>query len=42
MTLDKTDRAILMAIQAAWALILWPIAIAFWRANREKVTGYGG
>lgn len=32
----------LMAIQAVWAVVLWPTAVAFWRANREKVAGYGG
>jgi ABC-type uncharacterized transport system permease subunit len=32
----------LLAIQTGWALILWPIAIWMWRANREKLASYGG
>jgi ABC-2 type transport system permease protein len=31
-----------IAIQAAWAVILWPIVNWLWTANRENVVGYGG
>jgi ABC-2 type transport system permease protein len=32
----------LVAVQAAWAVALWPLADWLWRANREKLVGYGG
>jgi ABC-type uncharacterized transport system permease subunit len=32
----------LMALQLAWAAVLWPVAGLLWRANREKVVGFGG
>ena len=32
----------LIALQVFWALVLWPLAGWLWRANREKVVGYGG
>jgi ABC-2 type transport system permease protein len=32
----------LMASQVVWALVLWPLADWLWRANREKLVGYGG
>jgi ABC-2 type transport system permease protein len=32
----------LMVLQVLWAVVLWPVAGYLWRANREKVTGYGG
>ncbi|MBW2385626.1 MAG: ABC-2 family transporter protein, partial [Deltaproteobacteria bacterium] len=32
----------LLGLQFVWAIVLWPIAIALWNANREKVVGYGG
>jgi ABC-2 type transport system permease protein len=28
--------------QVAWTAVLWPIADWMWRANREKLVGYGG
>lgn len=31
-----------LALQAAWAVVLWPIALGLWSRNREKVVGYGG
>lgn len=36
------DPARLIALQLGWALALWPLAGWLWRANREKVVGYGG
>jgi ABC-2 type transport system permease protein len=36
------DPLRLLAGQAVWALLLWPLAGWLWRANREKVTIYGG
>jgi len=32
----------LIALQIAWAFVLWPLAGWLWRANREKVVGFGG
>jgi viologen exporter family transport system permease protein len=32
----------LLATQAAWSLALWPLAGWVWRANRERLAGYGG
>ena len=32
----------LIALQIAWACVLWPLAGWLWRANREKVVGFGG
>ena len=34
--------ATLVVRQAGWAILLWPLAGWLWRANREKVTIYGG
>lgn len=36
------NAATLLASQAAWAVVLWPVADRLWRANREKLVGYGG
>ena len=36
------DPAPLLASQALWAVVLWPLADWLWRANREKLVGYGG
>jgi ABC-type uncharacterized transport system permease subunit len=36
------DAPRLLALQVFWALALWPLAGWLWRANREKVVGYGG
>ena len=33
---------LLMSVQAAWSLLLWPLAGWLWRANRERLVGYGG
>jgi ABC-2 type transport system permease protein len=32
----------LMASQVGWSIALWLLAGAIWRANRERVVGYGG
>jgi ABC-type uncharacterized transport system permease subunit len=32
----------LLALQLFWCLALWPLAGWMWRANREKVVGFGG
>ena len=36
------NPATLIAIQAMWAIILWPLANWFWNVNREKLASYGG
>jgi ABC-type uncharacterized transport system permease subunit len=36
------EPARLLALQAFWSLALWPLAGLLFRANREKVVGYGG
>jgi len=36
------DAPRLLALQVFWALALWALAAGLWRANREKVTGFGG
>jgi ABC-2 type transport system permease protein len=33
---------LLMAVQAGWALLLWPVAGWLWRANRERMVSHGG
>ena len=32
----------LLALQAAWSLILWPVVVWLWRANRERLVSHGG
>jgi ABC-type uncharacterized transport system permease subunit len=32
----------LLALQAGWALILWPLALWLWHRHRERVVSYGG
>ena len=32
----------LLLSQLLWAVVLWPAADWLWRANREKLVGYGG
>ena len=32
----------LMALQALWCAILWPVAHLLWRTSRERMTSYGG
>jgi ABC-2 type transport system permease protein len=32
----------LLLSQAVWAVVLWRLADRLWRANREKLVGYGG
>jgi ABC-type uncharacterized transport system permease subunit len=36
------DPLPLLATQALWSLLLWPLAQYLWRANRERLAGYGG
>lgn len=36
------DALQLMAMQAGWSVLLWPLAHRLWQANRERVVGYGG
>ena len=32
----------LLAMQAFWAVVLWPVATRTWSAMREKMVSYGG
>ncbi|GAC1399926.1 MAG: hypothetical protein NVSMB65_17880 [Chloroflexota bacterium] len=32
----------LLVVQAGWSAVLWPLSWWLWRANREKLVGYGG
>jgi len=32
----------LLAAQAGWSVVLWPLARWVWRANRERLAAYGG
>ncbi|HEY3107854.1 MAG TPA: ABC-2 family transporter protein [Chloroflexota bacterium] len=32
----------LMLVQLGWSVVLWPLALWIWAANRERVVGYGG
>jgi ABC-2 type transport system permease protein len=36
------DPRWLLLSQAIWVIVLWPLADRVWRANREKLVGYGG
>jgi len=36
------NAAGLLALQAVWALALWPLALQLWCANRERMVSYGG
>ena len=36
------DPQFLITIQAAWALVLWPLARMLWRINRERLVSHGG
>jgi ABC-2 type transport system permease protein len=36
------DALPLLAMQAGWAVALWPLANWLWRANREKLAFHGG
>lgn len=38
--MDEARR--LLWLQLAWAAVLWPLALALWHWNREKVVAYGG
>lgn len=37
-----TGSAVLLALQAGWAVVLWLVAHHLWRTNRERLVGYGG
>jgi len=36
------DPLRLMAVQAGWSLVLWPLARWLWSASRERMVSYGG
>lgn len=36
------NAALLLLVQAGWSIVLWPLTLWLWRANREKLVGYGG
>lgn len=36
------DPVPLLALQAAWAILLWALASRMWRVNREKLVSFGG
>jgi ABC-2 type transport system permease protein len=36
------DPLELLALQAGWSLLLWPLAHWLWRAGRERMVAYGG
>jgi ABC-2 type transport system permease protein len=36
------DPSVLLALQAAWAALLWPLAHLMWRGNRERLVTHGG
>lgn len=36
------DAVVVLAMQAVWAVGLWPVALWMWRANRQRLAGYGG
>jgi ABC-2 type transport system permease protein len=36
------DPAFLIALQAAWAILLWPVARLLWRIHRERLVSHGG
>ncbi|HLJ56312.1 MAG TPA: hypothetical protein VKT77_14825, partial [Chthonomonadaceae bacterium] len=38
----KGDPVRLMALQVAWAALLWPIAMRAWMKLRERMVSYGG
>jgi ABC-2 type transport system permease protein len=36
------DAPRLLALQAGWSLLLWPLARRLWRISRERMVSYGG
>ena len=36
------DALLLLALQAAWVAVLWPLARLMWSANRERLVTHGG
>jgi len=40
--IGKGDPIRLLALQAFWAIALWPVAARLWASMREKIVSYGG
>ena len=40
--IGRGDPIRLIALQAFWAVVLWPIASRLWSAMRERMVSYGG
>ena len=40
--IGKGNPLQLLALQGAWAVVLWPVASRTWSAMREKMVSYGG
>lgn len=40
--IGKGNALWLMAVQAFWVVVLWPLARWMWAVNREKMVSYGG
>jgi ABC-2 type transport system permease protein len=40
--IGKGDPGHLLALQAFWAIVLWPLANRLWANTREKMVSYGG
>ena len=38
----KGDTGMLLALQVAWSLALWPLAQWLWHIGRERMVSYGG
>jgi ABC-2 type transport system permease protein len=36
------DPRVLLAVQLGWSVLLWPVAVWSWRANRQRLVSYGG
>ncbi|MBI1930548.1 hypothetical protein HYR99_40670, partial [Candidatus Poribacteria bacterium] len=36
------DAFRLIAVQAGWSVILWPVASWLWRFQRERLVSHGG
>ncbi|HLZ09892.1 MAG TPA: ABC-2 family transporter protein, partial [Chloroflexota bacterium] len=36
------DVAVLLSIQAFWAVALWPVSNYLWRVNRQRLVAFGG
>jgi ABC-2 type transport system permease protein len=40
--IGRGNAAQLLALQAFWSVVLWPIATRLWASSREKMVTYGG